>query len=237
LDEFKNIYKSTVQLFEKGDFEEDDWRDEITKNLIKLEKIWPETDNLDLEEELEDYIWRIEQIQKWSQLDEETIKDELYNHGSLFFYDIKDDLTDEQQDQILKKFWELTGDATKPNSTTLFRLAAGKLKGINKVKKSKQPKSKLDKTINELNKLEKHYWAKLYELSLDWEIDESLTKILKSLKKTNAKITKKDSEYFVDMLKYLIDKKYIFQIDEEDKTEVTTKIMFNTIIKVLNKHA
>ena len=54
MDEFKNIYKSTVQLFEKGDFEEDDWRDEITKNLIKLEKIWPETDNLDLEEELED---------------------------------------------------------------------------------------------------------------------------------------------------------------------------------------
>ena len=111
MDEFKNIYKSTVQLFEKGDFEEDDWRDEITKNLIKLEKIWPETDNLDLEDELEDYIWRIEQIHKWSQLDEETIKDELYNHGSLFFYDIKDDLTDEQQTQILKKFWELTGDA------------------------------------------------------------------------------------------------------------------------------
>jgi len=72
---------------------------------------------------------------------------------------------------------------------------------------------------------------------MDWEIDESLTKILKNLRKTNAKITQKDSEYLVDMLKYLIDKEYIFQIDDGDKSEVTTKVTFNSIIEILNKHA
>jgi len=72
---------------------------------------------------------------------------------------------------------------------------------------------------------------------MDWEIDESLTKILKNLRKTNAKITQKDSEYLVDMLKYLIDKEYIFQIDNGDKSEVTTKVTFNSIIEILNKHA
>ena len=72
---------------------------------------------------------------------------------------------------------------------------------------------------------------------MDWEIDESLTKILKNLRKTNAKITQKDSEYLVDMLKYLIDKEYIFQIDDGDEIEVTTKVTFNSIIEILNKHA
>ena len=235
--EFKQIYKLTVELFNKGQFDNVKWRESITNNLLKLEKIWPDKEIIDLEDILEDYVWRIEQIKKWSELDRLTIEEELYDHGSLFFYDIKKDLSEEERDQILTKFWDLSARSTNPNSIALFRLASGKLKTINKNKAKKSPKNKLEKTVEELDKIEKHNWSKLYDLSIEWEVDETFTDILKYLKIQKSKLMKKDYEFFVDMLNYLVNKGYIYRIDNVDKSQITTKVTFNKIIDILNRHA
>lgn len=237
MNEFRKLYKLIVELFDEGLFEDKKWRESIIKNLLKIEKIWPNKDSIELEDTLEDFVWRIEQIKKWSQLDRSTLEEELYNHGSLFFYDIKDSFSEEERDQILAKFWDLAARSKNPNSMALFRLTAGKLKSINKIKASKSPKNKLQKIVEELDKIEKHNWSKLYDLSIDWEVDESLIYILKYLKVQKSKLKKKDYEFFVDMLKFLVNKGYIYRIDDVDKSQISTKTTFNKIIDILNRHA
>ena len=83
--DFITLYKETINLFEEGTFENENWRDNLTSNLLMLKQVWPELEVDDLSEDLNDWAWRVKQIKKWSELDARTIEEELYNHGSMFF--------------------------------------------------------------------------------------------------------------------------------------------------------
>ena len=231
--DFITLYKETINLFEEGTFENENWRDNLTSNLLMLKQVWPELEVDDLSEDLNDWTWRVKQIKKWSELDAKTIEEELYNHGSMFFLGVKDNLTEEEEEAILKSFWELTSKAKNPKSFPIFTLTTGKLKNVNKITKIKKIKSDSELVIDKLNKIKKHHWDLMFEYSKEWEIDDRFTEILKNLVRPKSTIKAKDSEYFVDILKYLIEKNYIFKIEEADKTMLNQKLTFNSIISAV----
>ncbi len=230
-------YNEAVNFFETGTYEDDKWKANLASCLVELGKLWPEDDFEDLEQELNDYLWRIKQIHAWSLLDINSIITELDNHGSLYFMHAKNYLNIEEIDEVLTKFWEISGDSKQPKSSSIYRLAMGKLKKLEKIERRKSKKSKLEILIQNLNSFQKHAWAELHNLAKSWDTDDRFLKILDDLKKPKAKIKKADFHYFVDYLKYLIDKDYIFNIKTSDSTEVTKKILFNDLIKELNEYA
>ena len=105
---------------------------------------------------------------------------------------------------------------------------------LSKPRKQKLPKTEAENIISELNKIHKHHWKLLFELSKQWEIDDTLSPILKSLSKQKSKIKKKDADYLIDILRYLIDKQYIYTSKNVDNTQITQKLVFNTIIQILD---
>ena len=120
-----------------------------------------------------------------------------------------------------------------PKSSTIFTLTAGRLKNVNKIEKVKKTKSETELIIDELNKIKKHHWDLLFEYSKEWEIDDRLTQILKDLIKPKSTLKAKDKDFFIDTLKYLIEKNYIFRIEEADKTKLNQKLTFNSIINAV----
>ena len=234
MNSFQDNYYKIADLFEEGTFEDENWRNQIRDGLITLHQLWPDKDNEDIAHEFNDWPYRVEQIKKWAALDLQTVEKELEDHGSLFFLEAQENLSDKERNQILEKFWELTADANTPNSSTIFKLTAGKLKSINIIRKQKLPKTEAENIISELNKIHKHHWKLLFELSKQWEIDDTLSPILKSLSKQKSKIKKKDADYLIDILRYLIDKQYIYTSENVDNTQITQKLVFNTIIQILD---
>ena len=234
MNSFQDNYYKIADLFEEGTFEDENWRNQIRDGLITLHQLWPDKDNEDIAQEFNDWPYRVEQIKKWAALDSQTVEKELEDHGSLFFLEAQENLSDKERNQILEKFWELTADANTPNSSTIFKLTAGKLKSINIIRKQKLPKTEAENIISELNKIHKHHWKVLFELSKQWEIDDTLSPILKSLSKQKSKIKKKDADYLIDILRYLIDKQYIYTSKNVDNTQITQKLVFNTIIQILD---
>ena len=63
-------------------------------------------------------------------------------------------------------------------------------------------------------------------------IEFSTLAFLKELQK--SKIKKKDADYLIDILRYLIDKQYIYTSKNVDNTQITQKLVFNTIIQILD---
>lgn len=234
MNSFQDNYYKIADLFEEGTFEDENWRNQIRDGLITLHQLWPDKDNEDIAQEFNDWPYRVEQIKKWAALDLQTVEKELEDHGSLFFLEAQENLSDKERNQILEKFWTLTADANTPNSSTIFKLTAGKLKSINIIRKQKLPKTEAENIISELNKIHKHHWKVLFELSKQWEIDDTLSPILKSLSKQKSKIKKKDADYLIDILRYLIDKQYIYTSENVDNTQITQKLVFNTIIQILD---
>ncbi|MDC3277015.1 hypothetical protein OAU92_00380 [Acidimicrobiia bacterium] len=234
MNSFQENYYKIAHLFDEGSFEDINWRNQIRDGLITLHQLWPDKDNEDIAHELNDWAYRVEQIKKWAALDSQTVEKELEDHGSLFFLEVQENLSEKERNQILEKFWELTAGAITPNSSTIFKLTAGKLKSINIVRKQKLPKTKTENIISELNKIKKHHWKELFELSEQWEIDDNLSPILKSLSKPKSKIKKKDVDYLIDILRYLIDKQYIYTSENVDNTQITQKLVFNIIIQILD---
>ena len=85
MNEFINLYKETVELFDEGTYESESWRNSLVNNLLMLKQIWPNEEAEEIADVSNDWRWRVEQVKKWSELDQKTIEEELYNHGSLFF--------------------------------------------------------------------------------------------------------------------------------------------------------
>lgn len=233
MNEFINLYKETVELFDEGTYESESWRNSLVNNLLMLKQIWPNEEAEEIADVSNDWRWRVEQVKKWSELDQKTIEEELYNHGSLFFLDVKNNLSEEEENAILENFWNLSSNVKNPKSSTIFTLTAGRLKNINKIEKVKKTKSETELIIDELNKIKKHHWDLLFEYSKEWEIDDRLTQILKDLIKPKSTLKAKDKDFFIDTLKYLIEKNYIFRIEEADKTKLNQKLTFNAIINAV----
>jgi len=233
---FITKYNEAVIFFESGTYEDEKWKNDLASCLVELGKLWPETDFEDLVQELNDYMWRIKQIYYWASLDINSIYTELENHGSLFFMDAKNYLNEDEIDEVLTKFWDLSADSEQPKSSAIYRLAMGKLKKLEKIERRKTKKSKLEILIQSLNSFQKHLWAELYNLSKSWDTDDRFLKILNELKKPNSKIKKADFHYFVDYLIYLIEKGYIVKITTNNSIEVTKKVLFNDLIKELNEY-
>ena len=233
---FITKYNEAVIFFESGTYEDEKWKNDLASCLVELGKLWPETDFEDLVQELNDYMWRIKQIYYWASLDINSIYTELENHGSLFFMDAKNYLNEDEIDEVLTKFWDLSADSEQPKSSSIYRLAMGKLKKLEKIERRKTKKSKLEILIQSLNSFQKHLWAELYNLSKSWDTDDRFLKILNELKKPNSKIKKADFHYFVDYLIYLIEKGYIVKITTNNSTEVTKKVLFNDLTKELDEY-
>jgi len=233
---FITKYNEAVIFFESGTYEDEKWKNDLASCLVELGKLWPETDFEDLVQELNDYMWRIKQIYYWASLDINSIYTELENHGSLFFMDAKNYLNEDEIDEVLTKFWDISGDSEQPKSSSIYRLAMGKLKKLEKIERRKTKKSKLEILIQSLNSFQKHLWAELYNLSKSWDTDDRFLKILNELKKPNSKIKKADFHYFVDYLIYLIEKGYIVKITTNNSTEVTKKVLFNDLTKELDEY-
>ena len=142
-------------------------------------------------------------------------------------------MSEEEENAILENFWNLSSNVKNPKSSTIFTLTAGRLKNVNKIEKVKKTKSETELIIDELNKIKKHHWDLLFEYSKEWEIDDRLTQILKDLIKPKSTIKAKDKDFFIDTLKYLIEKNYIFRIEEADKTKLNQKLTFNSIINAI----
>ena len=53
--DFITLYKETINLFEEGTFENENWRDNLTSNLLMLKQVWPELEVDDLSEDLNDW--------------------------------------------------------------------------------------------------------------------------------------------------------------------------------------
>ena len=236
-DRFVTKYNEAVDLFESGTYEDEKWKADLVSCLVELRKLWPDVDLEELEQKLNDYLWRVKQIYVWTKLDINSIYTELENHGSLFFMNIKHYLNEDEVDEILTKFWEISADSDIPKSSSIYRLAMGKLKKLEKIERSKSKKSKLEILIHNLNSFQKHLWAELHNLAKNWDTDDRFINILDDLKKPKALIKKSDFHYFVDYLAYLIEKSYIVKINTDDRSETTKKVLFNDLIKNLNDYA
>ena len=121
MNSFQENYYKISNLFEVGTFEDENWRNQIRDGLITLHQLWPDKDNEDIAQEFNDWPYRVEQIKKWAALDLQTVEKELEDHGSLFFLEAQENLSDKERNQILEKFWELTADSNTPNSSTIFK--------------------------------------------------------------------------------------------------------------------
>ena len=69
--DFITLYKETINLFEEGTFENENWRDNLTSNLLMLKQVWPELEVDDLSEDLNDWAWRVKQIKSGQSLMQE----------------------------------------------------------------------------------------------------------------------------------------------------------------------
>ena len=111
----EKLYLETVENFELGLFRDQNWKNTLKKNLSDLKKMWPSSDFLDLSEILKDNAWRVEQIFLWSYLDEDNLEQHLNNHGSLNFTYLSQMLTEEDSEDLLKRFHQTNTRKTDTN--------------------------------------------------------------------------------------------------------------------------
>ena len=109
------LYLETVQEFELGLFRDESWKKNLMQNLSELKKVWPNSEILDLSEILKDNSWRVEQIFIWSYLDKESLEKNLDEHGSLNFSYLSQMLTEEDTEDLLKRFHQTNARKTGTN--------------------------------------------------------------------------------------------------------------------------
>ena len=236
--EFIETYSDLRILLEEDLFDNENRNKLLFTTIKELKNCWPDEDIEELIGQLQDYPWRVRKIYEYLQFDDETLYEEIEKHGfSLIFLDAKTFLSDEEQEDVLSKFYNIAYESETPKISSIDRVVAGKLKKIQRINKRKEQKTKSEVLISKLNKLPKHYWEILLNEAKEWEIDDRFIKILKSLIKPKSLIKKSDSEYMIDMFNYLIEKSFIHKINSNDKTELTKKLTFNSLIDAFKEHA
>ena len=236
--DFIETYNDLRNLLEEDLFDNENRNKLLFTTIKELKNCWPDEDIEELTGQLQDYPWRVRKIYEYLQFDDETLSEEIEKHGfSLIFLDAKTFLSDEEQEDVLSKFYNIAYESETPKISSIDRVVAGKLKKIQRINKRKEQKTKSEVLISKLNKLPKHYWEILLNEAKELEIDDRFIKILKSLTKPKSLIKKSDSEYVIDMFNYLIEKSFIYEINSSDKTELTKKLTFNSLIDAFKEYA
>ena len=236
--DFIETYNELRNLLEEDLFDNENRNKLLFTKIKELKNCWPDEDIEELTGQLQDYPWRVRKIYEYLQFDDETLSEEIEKHGfSLIFLDAKTFLSDEEQEDVLSKFYNIAYESETPKISSIDRVVAGKLKKIQGINKRKEQKTKSEVLISKLNKLPKHYWEVLLNEAKEWEIDDRFIKILKSLTKPKSIIKKSDSEYVIDMFNYLIEKSFLHKINSSDKTELTKKLTFNSLIDAFKEYA
>ena len=145
----EKLYLETVENFELGLFRDQNWKNTLKKNLSDLKKMWPSSDFLDLSEILKDNAWRVEQIFLWSYLDEDNLEQHLNNHGSLNFTYLSQMLTEEDSEDLLKRFHQTNARKTDTNHV-LTEMTLRKIEDTSS-KSSFKRTSKDEKRIQDCN--------------------------------------------------------------------------------------
>ena len=145
------LYLETVQEFELGLFRDESWKKNLMQNLSELKKVWPNSEILDLSEILKDNSWRVEQIFIWSYLDKESLEKHLDDHGSLNFSYLSQMLTEEDTEELLKRFHQTNTRKTDTNHV-LTEMTLRKIEDTSS-KSSFKRTSKEEKRIQSCNTL------------------------------------------------------------------------------------
>ena len=112
----------------------------VIYKIKELKNCWPDEDIEELTGQLQDYPWRVRKIYEYLQFDDETLSEEIEKHGfSLIFLDAKTFLSDEEQEDVLSKFYNIAYESETPKISSIDRVVAGKLK---KSKESIKEKNK-----------------------------------------------------------------------------------------------
>ena len=203
----ENLYLETVENFELGLFRDQNWKNTLKKNLSDLKKMWPSSDFLDLSEILKDNAWRVEQIFLWSYLDEKNLEHHLNNHGSLNFTYLSKILTEEDSEDLLKRFHQTNNRKTDTNHV-LTEMTLRKIEDLSS-KSSFKRTSKDEKRIQGCNALDKNIWQELLKDCLVWEYEQTFIDLLEKISKPRTKITKKDSPFFISQIEDLLSRNYL----------------------------
>ena len=201
------LYLETVENFELGLFRDQNWKNTLKKNLSDLKKMWPSSDFLDLSEILKDNAWRVEQIFLWSYLDEKNLEHHLNNHGSLNFTYLSKILTEEDSEDLLKRFHQTNTRKTDTNHV-LTEMTLRKIEDLSS-KSSFKRTSKDEKRIQGCNALDKNIWQELLKDCLVWEYEQTFIDLLEKISKPRTKITKKDSPFFISQIEDLLSRNYL----------------------------
>ena len=203
----EKLYLETVENFELGLFRDQNWKNTLKKNLSDLKKMWPSSDFLDLSEILKDNAWRVEQIFLWSYLDEDNLEQHLNNHGSLNFTYLSQMLTEEDSEDLLKRFHQTNTRKTDTNHV-LTEMTLRKIEDSSS-KSSFKRTSKDEKRIQGCNALDKNIWQELLKDCVVWEYEQPFIDLLEKISKPRTKITKKDSPFFISQIEDLLSRNYL----------------------------
>ena len=203
----EKLYLETVENFELGLFRDQNWKNTLKKNLSDLKKMWPSSDFLDLSEILKDNAWRVEQIFLWSYLDEDNLEQHLNNHGSLNFTYLSQMLTEEDSEDLLKRFHQTNTRKTDTNHV-LTEMTLRKIEDSSS-KSSFKRTSKDEKRIQGCNALDKNIWQELLKDCVVWEYEQTFIDLLEKISKPRTKITKKDSPFFISQIEDLLSRNYL----------------------------
>ena len=201
------LYSETAQEFELGLFRDKNWKKNLMQNLSELKKVWPNSDILDLSEILKDNSWRVEQIFIWSYLDKESLEKHLDDHGSLNFSYLSQMLTEEDTEDLLKRFHQ-TNTRKSDTNHVLTEMTLRKIEDTSS-KSSFKRSSKEEKRIQSCNLLDKSIWQELLKDCLIWEYETAFTDLLEKISKPRTKITKKDSPFFISQIEDLLSRNYL----------------------------
>ena len=203
----EKLYLETVENFELGLFRDQNWKNTLKKNLSDLKKMWPSSDFLDLSEILKDNAWRVEQIFLWSYLDEDNLEQHLNNHGSLNFTYLSQMLTEEDSEDLLKRFHQTNARKTDTNHV-LTEMTLRKIEDSSS-KSSFKRTSKDEKRIQSCNALDKNIWQELLKDCVVWEYEQNFIDLLEKISKPRTKITKKDAPFFISQIEDLLSRNYL----------------------------
>ena len=201
------LYLETVQEFELGLFRDESWKKNLMHNLSELKKVWPNSDILDLSEILKDNSWRVEQIFIWSYLDKESLEKHLDDHGSLNFSYLSQMLTEEDIEELLKRFHQTNTRKTDTNHV-LTEMTLRKIEDSSS-KSSFKRTSKDEKRIQGCNALDKNIWQELLKDCVVWEYEQTFIDLLEKISKPRTKITKKDAPFFISQIEDLLSRNYL----------------------------
>ena len=138
--DFIETYNDLRNLLEEDLFDNENRNKLLFTKIKELKNCWPDEDIEELTGQLQDYPWRVRKIYEYLQFDDETLSEEIEKHGfSLIFLDAKTFLSDEEQEDVLSKFYNIAYESETPKISSIDRVVAGKLK---KSKESIKEKNK-----------------------------------------------------------------------------------------------